>query len=598
MDFEAIMPKQWRIAKAGGLEHANCKGEYQEASNSFPYVIKRKRVTNLQKGITEMKFSIVFVDSGGNKLTKEMEFAEQDIASNKFLKKLPIEVIIMPGFRNKIQELFSYMIKKQLNGQKITEEMQYGYGWNGRKFHWGDKNKRAISESQLYSAVVHIAEIISQEKEIIPGLLLSAVHGPLKGVLQEAGIKHDFSTFLTGPSATGKTSLTGIFCEYMPEMKIKYACTSERKILEKAIRGHRDTTLILDDYCKSTSERMNAKLEFTISEIIQDSCDSGRKLTDQESDENLSCSPHLVITGEKIIYNESTLNRCFLLKMEKSVSKELWVDIKNMDENMEMFIFMKDFMEFIENDYESVVEKCKVDYEYYLKEMRGRRELQCSSINRLAETLAVQSTIKNQILGYFRERLMDDKPYEKISSSFESCIISSGVVLKQEIDDMQKTVRELRLLPALAQIVLASAGDIVKTEKQYFKYIENGKRCTGANIHPGYLSFKKDQMLKLIAGHLKEVSISEKEFDKEIRSLPVKITSPDSDGKNSCRWKTTQRMYHVWVRGLLEWTCETRGGNPEWDEYCAKYFEAGQGDKYSMMEFLGSNTNCCQISKQ
>lgn len=259
---------------------------------------------------------------------------------------------------------------------------------------------------------------------------------------------------------------------------------------------------------------------------------------------------------------------------------------------------MKDFMAFIENDYESMVEKCKVDYEYYLKEMRGRKELQCSSINRLAETLAVQSTIKNQILGYFRKRLMDDKLYEKISSSFESCIISSGVVLKQEIDDMQEIVRELRLLPALAQMVLSSAGDIVKSEQQYFKCIENDRRCIGANIHPGYLSFKKDQVLKLIAKHLEEISISEKEFDKEIRSLPVKVTSPDSDGKNSCRWKTTQRMYHVWVRGLLEWTCETRRGNPEWDECCAKYFETGQGDKYSMMEFLESNPNCCQVSKQ
>lgn len=329
MDFEAIMPKRWRITKEG-LEHANCKGEYQEASNSFPCVTKRKKVVNLQKGITEMRFSLVFVDFDGNKLTKEMEIAEQDILSKKFLKELPIEVIIMPEFRNRIVEIFLYMIKKQLNVLEITEEIQYGYGWNGRKFYWGNKNQRAISESQSYSATVHIAEIISQDNEIIPGILLAVIHGPLKAVLQEAGIQHDFVTFLVGPSAVGKTSLAGIFCEYMSEMKIKYACTSERKILEKDIRGHRDKTLIVDDYCKSKSERMNAKMEFTISELIQNSCDSGWKLVDQEPAENLSCNPHLIITGEKIIYNESTLNRCFLLKMEKSVDKKLWADIINM----------------------------------------------------------------------------------------------------------------------------------------------------------------------------------------------------------------------------------------------------------------------------
>lgn len=98
-------------------------------------------------------------------------------------------------------------------------------------------------------------------------------------------------------------------------------------------------------------------------------------------------------------------------------------------------------------------------------------------------------------------------------------------------------------------------------------------------------------MIKLIAEYLKEDIISEKEFDKEIRSFPVLLTHSDAEGKNSNKWGTTCRLFHICVRNLIEWTRETRVlSDRQIEQYCIDMFERKEGDIYS---WIDAKDCCC-----
>lgn len=589
------LPNRYHYGDDGGIVYENSRKEMLKVVNVIPMGIYKKRIVNQQTNTKKDIVGIVYCDTKGIAVTAPQEFPIEDIMSCKFAKHIPIEVIVEPSFGRRIGNVFKYIIQSQLNALQTTEEFALAFGWNGNgRFHFSNSLHTNFTDGQFYQSASKMASIITKDKNLIPALLLAIIHGPMKHLLKQAGITHDFVTFYLGRTAVGKSSLADAFCSYLPDKKLKYSFHSDRKDLIKTLQGMNDVTLLFDDYCKTSSGRTREKLEQTVSEIIQISCDSGYILTggEKSADKPDTESPHLVITGEKPIYNESTLNRCFLVYMDESLSQELWDEITQMRDNGDILIFMVGFMQRLANEFQDAVDRCRADYRRYLQTIRKNQGLQCSSINRLAETMSVQMTLANTFNWYLGTISLDERLRQKVFQNISSCIESSAYRLIQEIDDMVGTVRKMRLLPALAQVILFSMqGDVADSENKYFKCLncDNGQSCIGINVQPGFLSLTKKHMLDLIAKQLNEDAISEKEFDKEIRAFPVMITSPDSEGKNSRKWGTQHRMYHIHVRGLLEWTRTERAENTILDEYCSQMFDDMLGSSYDWISQASPN---------
>ena len=116
----------------------------------------------------------------------------------------------------------------------------------------------------------------------------------------------------------------------------------------------------------------------------------------------------------------------------------------------------------------------------------------------------------------------------------------------------------MEYLPTLAEIITASSYiyEFVRTENKYRKAIKKRQNCIGFYLHYGYLSFNASYMCDMIAERLGMEHLSSTALGKELSYYHLAHT--DSDNRQSCRWGTDKRYFHVNIRALLtltyDWT--------------------------------------------
>ncbi len=474
------------------------------------------------------------------------------------MNKMPVLVIIEPSCKRKVKNVYKYIIQSQIAEMKTEKIMKYKFGWNGHKFHWDEKNMAVNWEKLSYEATIKMAKILNYKNDSVCAIVLAAIHGVVKRVLVQAGIEHDFVTLIIGESGVGKTALAKIFCEYLVDKKAVYALGSDRKELQKIMQSSNDMTLVIDDFCKSESKRVEERQLQILSELIQGASDAGKLLIRDGVDENIDNLVHIVSISEKMVRNISTINRCFLVRMEEAIEESLWKEI--LDYKKLVKIFMISFSEFIGNDYDDIVKKCKVDYLIYQKRTNEIEQTEGKSGNRIINTLAVQLTIKQLLIRYFQRMEIDMKLIEKVNKNLESVIYSCIANLKSEIDEILQKNRKMYLLPVLADIICLTDNiygyALAKTEKKYIKDegYSNKDDCPylGICIHSGYISFLPKYMCELIAKRKGIEEVSVRELGKELKEFSLAYI--DSQGKMSTQWGSKRKMYHVRVRELIELT--------------------------------------------
>ena len=245
--------------------------QQKKIANAIPVVVSkkvRKFCKNNQSSILIIGIQFVYQDCSQSEI---IYISEKQLRAKDFNECFPIEVVIQPGANRIVQEVYRVIIQEQLSKIEEIEETAYEFGWNGSHYHWDEEQE--IEVTNEYKSVVDLANLINSN-EVIAGVALAALHGPLVHKLKQAGINHNFVTFVVGETGVGKTEVVKKICNYLVGKNIFLSLGSDGRAIKKQIYALNDITLIIDDFCKSDSPELQRKNVRNVSDIIQNASDS------------------------------------------------------------------------------------------------------------------------------------------------------------------------------------------------------------------------------------------------------------------------------------------------------------------------------------
>lgn len=513
--------------------------------NTVPIVEQCKKIINCKKETERIEVRVKFHFE--NREDEICCYSLQEITSGAYMRKLPVGILIEVGKKNAVNQVFQYAIQKQISTMKFIEGKEYEWGWNQCKFVF-EKGTVKVPGKDEYSCAMQVAEQMKLSDGVVTGCLLAAIHGPMKKLLMQAGIQHDFTTCISGKSGIGKTSLAKRYCAYPREANVVFSLTSDRKELKKRIRDMSDMTIVIDDFNNSDSDRMVNRQLQTLAEIIQTSSDSGQVLVDDKADQTAG-AVHVVTTVENVLKSISAINRCFLVDMEEPLSKECWDKLEAFGHNGGMWYFMNYFMTYISEKYSELQKIIPEDYRYYLT---APNWISCNieqSKNRINATYAVQNVLFKILMGYFRDLQLDKKLLNRIDEIGRRAINNGCQAVIDSIEETLKDKACMHFLPALAEIFNGAIQleEYTRSEKKYFKTPYDYAFVVLQN---GYFSFHGKEMCERIAKILEVESVTPQALSKELKKYALART--DRDGNCSICWGSKKRMFHVRGEELLD----------------------------------------------
>lgn len=527
--------------------------QQKKIANAIPVVVSkkaRKFCKNNKSPILLIGIQFVYQDCSQSEI---IYISEKQLRAKDFIECFPIEVVIQPRANQIVQEVFRVIIQEQLLRIEAIEEIVYEFGWNGSHYYWNEGQETEVPNE--YKSVVDLANLINSN-EVIAGVVLAALHGPLVYKLKQVGINHNFVTFVVGETGVGKTEVAKKICNYLLGKNIFLSLGSDGRAIKKQIYALNDITLIIDDFCKSDSPELQRKNVKNVSDIIQNASDSGQVLINGteilEEEKNI----HLIITGEKVIKNFSTLNRCFVINMDEMLSEKTWTLLSSFSDSGEMYIFMKSFIGWLEREGDNYVKKMGVNYQNYLKDAQEKLVYQIPGINRIRNTVAVNMTIEKALIDFLAQQGIDERLLSRVKQMLQSYVWKSGKEICESIQaDIDKS-KKMQYLPEMAKILIDIGNEfwLAKDLNQYNKYKnydKKGKKCIGVCLRDGYWSIEPKHLCGCLENILDEEDIPTKRISIELKEYSLALV--DVEGKISCRQLgSTNRMYHIRVIELME----------------------------------------------
>ncbi|MDE7019261.1 MAG: hypothetical protein K2P65_17110, partial [Lachnospiraceae bacterium] len=462
-----------------------------------------------------------------------------------------------PGARKEAGRVFEQIIKMACAGEKAVEVYANKLGWNGKRYIWD--NPPEPDTGKEYTNAVDICKLAIGHKIIIV-VLIAALHGLMKKPLQEAGIRHDYVDAIVGKTGIGKSEPVKIICNYHVGHGNIYSVGSNRKAVWMQMEGNMDQTVVLDDFCKTKSDRVGAAQDQLVSEIIQASSDAARVIIDKDSKAvaDPALRRHIVMSAERMIPNESTINRCFIFNMEEPLPVEAFRKMKDLENERGFFRFLVAISRFVSGDkYTSQLEMMAKDYERYKSEADKLGTCTCGSDHRINETYAVQMVLVRVVIRYLNSLNLDGMLVSKTDKAFTDCVGGICKEMKTSISELHRVDTHKKYLEPLARI-LCEATDIKEwqgyyvyhSEEKYQKNKNTAKDCVLFCIHDGYASFEGKCMCEIMEDKYGLSGANPKGLASDL--LHYSLAHADGEGKLSCRWETKKRYYHVRVSELLE----------------------------------------------
>ncbi len=508
--------------------------------NAIPNAAHWRKRVNRETGKEEEYVCVRFFRNGQLE-EKVYPFELNAIRSGKFIEKLPVYVIIEPRCSKIVSEVFRWCIQNGLSGLPMEVEEEYPHGWNNKRFYFENGTEFMLKAGE-YQIAVEAVFLILQRADPLIAIFLAGLHGPLEGMLHDAGLEHDFTTDIEGETGVGKTDLTRVIVNAV--MGRTASLASDRKEVIKVIQDSADVTWVMDDYNKAESDRTKERVRQTVSEIIQAQCNSAPMLV--EGCGGKTKHVHLVISREAKFKNPSTINRTYWVKMDEAFSAQVYEKMKQFGKES-MLSFICYIIKFVETDYDEIKERVRGDYKLFQNEAR-----KISPDNRIANTIAVQNVLKQIYVSYFKHIGIDDKIVETLNTVFTASINRVGCEMYTYIDSKRKEANSMLVLPMLAQVTMSIGNgyELAASEKKYNKngVGSSGQKIIGFCANDGYISFNKDRMIELLEAENGK-TISPTVFSKELRDYG--LAHVDSEKKLSSYWHTKTRMYHINVRSLL-----------------------------------------------
>lgn len=462
-----------------------------------------------------------------------------------------------PGARKEAGRVFEQIIKTACVGERAVEVYVNKFGWNGNCYTW-DKPPEPDTGKE-YANAVDICKL-AIGRNIIIVVLIAALHGLMKKPLQEAGIRHDYVDVIVGKTGIGKSEPVKMICNYHVGHGNIYSVGSNRKAVWMQMEGNMDQTVVLDDFCKTKSDRVSATQDQLVSEIIQASSDAARVIIDKDSKAiaDPALRRHIVMSAERMISNESTINRCFIFNMEEPLPMETFQKMKALEKERGFFRFLVAMSRFVGGDnFTTQLEMMVKDYERYKSEADRLGTCTCGSDHRINETYAVQMVLVRVIIRYLNSLKLDGALISKTDKAFTDCVGGVCKEMKTSINELHSVHTHKKYLEPLAKVIW-EATDIKElqgyyvyhSEEKYQKNKDRTKDCVLFCVHDGYASFEGKCMCEIMESRYGLDGANTKGLASDLQYYS--LAHADGEGKLSCRWETKKHYYHVRVRELLE----------------------------------------------
>lgn len=291
-----------------------------------PVDIKRHKLIFERTQEERDSYSFYLLDAEGKMMGvngKPFVCMKEDLVSFKFINIISSDIIFEPknGVREEARRVFEYVIKKSCKNQTPDYSYQYEFGWNGKIFCWMKETQ--ITKGKEYVNANHICELLTNIYQI-PAAVLASEHGILEKLIQDAGMHHNFVTYFAGTTGIGKSALLRAVCDYHTKTGNLITVGADHKSIKKVLENRCDMTIVLDDFCKTKSERVSSSQLQIVSEVIQVSSDAARLLVDEDSVDRVGGQGrhHVVVSAEQMVNNESTINRRFLVYFTDTLSEK------------------------------------------------------------------------------------------------------------------------------------------------------------------------------------------------------------------------------------------------------------------------------------
>lgn len=541
---------QYSFIKSEGL-YCDRNNKRIFIGNAYPCLMKRLEIQDNSCGMLQNILVLKFVFADNTKSEIFVNISEEELRNGKLQKRLPLEIISGDISERTMVEHFVKIIKMQASKVPIESMVRYKYGWNKFHYHWGDSCADQYSKSEKFEGLFKILHILERENIVITGVFLAAIHGPLKNILIQAGIYHDFTTYIYGESAVGKTELCRNFCNYVPQQDNILSLSSTRKELKKFIENKNDCTIIIDDFCKTASKGVQERQLQSLSELIQASCNSGKVLVDEASSEASYSTTHLVVTAESLVKNLSSINRCYFMHMKQQIPQNIWQEIMQLAEKNALLVFMQGMARFIETN-SDIVQTLKQHFDSFQETIKNQLEKSGFKINyRIIGTLAVQKVLKYLFVRYLYYLKIDRKKINRIDECLDKNIDNCGSEMLSYLEELKKEQSYIKYLPKLYSLFCSAVHPwdgnyVADNSKDYINWKKRGditKECLGILNQNKYISVSGDRICKQLAKHMKIDNVSKSILINELCHFGLLKIS--SDGRKSWKWNTPGRYYHI-----------------------------------------------------
>ena len=510
--------------------------------NAVPIPVKYGKKIDYQTGTEDEYIDVCyFINDGFD--DGRYRYRVKDIMSGDLTKKLPLLVVPEPRCRDLVNEIFRYSILQGLKNLSPENEEKFPQGWHSGTYHW-EEGTKMVPEDAKYRNAAYAADLMLEGSLPINSTLLGAVHGVLMGTLIAAEIRHNYTTVLEGESGVGKSDIADLADTGITGMK--EPLTADRKELLALGSRIRDISLILDDYNMAESNRTKEYVKRNASEIIQASSDTV-KLNLGKKGGSIGTAVHIIMTSENEFKNASTFNRIYRVKVKMPLPPKLYEKMMEY-QGERMLFFIQTIIMFVELDYNRIVGRISADYKLFLDESRKNFKN-----NRIANTIAVQKTVKKIVVSCYKYMGFDEKIVSGLDTILENGINSVGREMCDCIEAQKGNANNMETARRLSLLIesLGNGYRLAKDEQQYESKKFDGKTI-GFCVKEGYLSFDRNAIVELINSQMSDGE-EEMSGDKLTKALDaLHLLHKDSDNKMCSRMGTKRRMYHVHVFRLLE----------------------------------------------
>lgn len=242
----------------------------------------------------------------------------------------------------------------------------------------------------------------------------------VKPIFENELDKYGFTIYIYSESGFGKTEFAKLLADIFEEQDNIVSLSSDKYALKKICRL-KDTLIVIDDLNRTSSSRIKNANEAKVCDFIQMNQGGG---SCYYKDVKVKLNHIAVITAEYVIKNDSTINRCLLIQLERAFDSTELTTLKKY--HGKYIAFLKDFILWLCQNYKRIANEAS----YYKKKnikSDSAYEGKYIGVKRIMRTYQILGITLDIFKLYLKEHLsLSDDHIRNISyicrNSIEKCI--------------------------------------------------------------------------------------------------------------------------------------------------------------------------------